>query len=209
MAGPCIMPNADRGRMKPTFFATATEFRTWLEKHHHKAEELWVGLYKKSSGKRSITWPEAVDEVLCFGWIDGKRKGIDDTSYAIRFTPRKPRGIWSAMNLKRIEELAREGRMHPAGLNAFEQRVTDRSRIYSYEQRTAARLDDAQETKFRANRKAWDYFQTAAPSYRKAAIWWVVSAKAEETQLRRLTKLIEDSEHGRTVPPLTPPSKRK
>jgi len=195
--------------MKPTFFATPTEFRAWLEKHHDRAEELWVGFYKKSSGNPSITWPEAVDEVLCFGWIDGKRKGIDDSSYAIRFTPRKPNSIWSAVNLRRVEELAREGRMHPAGLKAFDQRVTDRSRIYSCEQRDAARLDDAQEKLFRANRKAWDYFQTAPPSYRKAAIWWVVSAKAEETRLRRLTKLIDDSERGRTVPPLTRPGKSK
>jgi uncharacterized protein YdeI (YjbR/CyaY-like superfamily) len=203
------MPNVDRGRMKPTFFATPTEFRAWLEKHHDRAEELWVGFYKKSSGNPSITWPEAVDEVLCFGWIDGKRKGIDDSSYAIRFTPRKPNSIWSAVNLRRVEELAREGRMHPPGLKAFDQRVTERSRIYSYEQRDAARLDDAQEKLFRANRKAWDYFQTAPPSYRKAAIWWVVSAKAEETRLRRLTKLIDDSERGRTVPPLTRPGKSK
>jgi len=195
--------------MKPTFFATPTEFRAWLEKHHDRAEELWVGFYKKSSGNPSITWPEAVDEVLCFGWIDGKRKGIDDSSYAIRFTPRKPDSIWSAVNLRRVEELAREGRMHPPGLKAFDQRVTDRSRIYSYEQRDAARLDDAHEKLFRANRKAWDYFQTAPPSYRKAAIWWVVSAKAEETRLRRLTKLIDDSERGRTVPPLTRPGKSK
>lgn len=209
MAGPRNLPNADRGRMKTTFFATPTEFRAWLEKHHDRAEELWVGFYKKSSGNPSITWPEAVDEVLCFGWIDGKRKGIDDSSYAIRFTPRKPNSIWSAVNLRRVEELAREGRMHPPGLKAFDQRVTDRSRIYSYEQRDAARLDDAQEKLFRANRKAWDYFQTAPPSYRKAAIWWVVSAKAEETRLRRLTKLIDDSERGRTVPPLTRPGKSK
>ena len=203
------MLDVDRGRMKPTFFPTPTEFRVWLEKHHDRAEELWVGFYKKSSGNPSITWPEAVDEVLCFGWIDGKRKGIDDSSYAIRFTPRKPNSIWSAVNLRRVEELAREGRMHPPGLKAFDQRVTDRSRIYSYEQRDAARLDDAQEKLFRANRKAWDYFQTAPPSYRKAAIWWVVSAKAEETRLRRLTKLIDDSERGRTVPPLTRPGKSK
>jgi uncharacterized protein YdeI (YjbR/CyaY-like superfamily) len=195
--------------MKPTFFATPTEFRGWLEKHHDEAEELWVGFHKKDSGKPSITWPEAVDEVLCFGWIDGQRKSIDDTSYAIRFTRRKARSIWSAVNLKRVPELAREGRMHTAGRNAFEQRVTERSRIYSYEQRRAAQLEDAHEKRFRANRKAWDFFQAAPPSYRKAAIWWVTSAKAEETKLRRLAKLIDDSEHGRTVPPLTPPSKRK
>ncbi len=195
--------------MKPIFFATPTEFRAWLESHASEAEELWVGFYKKSSGKLSITWPEAVDEVLCFGWIDGQRKGIDDSSYAIRFTRRKPRSIWSAVNLKRVPELEREGRMRPAGLQAFKQRATERSRIYSYEQSKAAHLADADEKEFRANRKAWDFFQTAPPSYRKAAIWWATTAKAGETRLRRLAQLIADSERGRTVPPLTPPSKRK
>jgi len=188
--------------MKPTFFATPSEFRTWLEEHHDTAQELWVGFYKKSSGKPSITWPEAVDEALCFGWIDGVRKGIDDVSYTIRFTPRKPRSIWSAVNVKRASELASLGLMRPAGLKAFEERAEEKSGLYSYEQENAE-LNDAYEQQFRANTKAWDFFQAQTAWYRRAAIWWVISAKKEETRLKRLATLIEDSEHGRTIPPLT------
>ena len=188
--------------IKPTFFATPSEFRAWLEKHHDTTQELWVGFYKTNSGKPSITWPEAVDEMLCFGWIDGVRKGIDDVSYTIRVTPRKPRSTWSAVNIKRVKELTTQGLMRAAGLKAFEQRAEERSEIYAYE-RENARLDDAFEQQFRANTKAWDFFQAQAASYRKAAIWWVGSPKKEETRLKRLATLIEDSEHGRTVPPLT------
>ncbi len=194
---------------EPTFFASPVEFRAWLERHHESARELWVGFYKKGSGRASITWPEAVDEALCFGWIDGVRKGIDEESYANRFTPRKPRSTWSAVNIRRVEELTRAGRMRPAGLRAFEQRSEERSATYSYEQRKEASLEPAQERLFRANRKAWEFFQAQAPWYRRAAIWWVVSAKRQETRNKRLATLIEDSEQGRTVRPLTPPSKRK
>jgi uncharacterized protein YdeI (YjbR/CyaY-like superfamily) len=189
--------------MEPTFFATPSEFRTWLEGHHDDARVLWVGFYKKKSGKPSITWPESVDQALCFGWIDGVRKGIDDVSYAIRFTPRKPRSIWSAVNVKRAKELTRLGLMRPAGLKAFKERTLEKSGLYSYEQRAAAGLDDAHERQFRANKQAWDFFQGQPPSYRKAAIWWVISAKKEETRLKRLAALIDDSAHGRTIPPLT------
>lgn len=189
--------------MKPTFFATPSAFRTWLEEHHHTTQEVWVGFYKKSSGQPSITWPEAVDEALCFGWIDGVRKGIDDASYTIRFTPRKPRSIWSAVNVKRASELAHLGRMRPAGLKAFEERVEEKSGLYAYEQENAAELNDAYEQQFRANTQAWDFFQAQAPWYRRTAIWWVISAKKEETRLKRLATLIEDSEHGRTIAPLT------
>jgi uncharacterized protein YdeI (YjbR/CyaY-like superfamily) len=189
--------------MKPTFFATAPEFRAWLEMRHDGAQELWVGFHKKSSGQASITWPEAVDEALCFGWIDGQRKGISEVDYATRFTPRKPSSIWSAMNVKRVEELREQGRMRAAGLEAFEGRRKDRSGIYSYEQRNATELDETQLRKFRANQKAWDFFQAQAPSYQKAAVWWVISARGEGTKLKRLARLIEDSEHRRTVPPLT------
>ena len=194
--------------MKPIFFTTPSEFRGWLEDNHDSATELWVGFYKKSSGKRGITWPEAVDEALCFGWIDGVRRGIDEVSYANRFTPRKPRSHWSAVNVGRVEELARMGRMRPEGLAAFERRVPEKTGTYSYEQRDAAELGDEYEKLFRANRKAWDFFQNQSPSYRKAAIWWVVSAKREETRLKRLERLIEDSAEARTVPALTRPSKR-
>lgn len=150
-------------------------------------------------------WPEAVDEALCCGWIDGLRKGIDDVSYAIRFTPRKPRSIWSAVNTNRAEELIRLGLMRPAGARAFERREDDRSGVYSYEQKDAAELSDAYEQRFRANTKAWDFFQAQAAWYRRTAIRWVVSAKKEQTQLKRLATLIDDSEQGRTVPPFTRP----
>jgi uncharacterized protein YdeI (YjbR/CyaY-like superfamily) len=189
--------------VKLTFIPAPAEFRQWLEEHHNTTQELWVGFYKTSSGKPSISWPEAVDEALCFGWIDGLRKGIDSVSYTIRFTPRKPRSTWSAVNVKRVNELSRLERMRPAGLKAFEERAEEKSGIYAYEQEKAARLDDAYEQQFRANKKAWDFFQAQAAWYRKTAIWWVISAKKEETRLKRLATLIEDSEHGRTIPPLT------
>lgn len=188
--------------MKPTFFATPSAFRAWLAEYHEDTQELWVGFYKKSSGKPSITWPEAVDEALCVGWIDGLRKGIDDVSYAIRFTPRKPRSIWSAVNVERAKALSSLGLMRRAGLKAFEERIGERSGRYSYEQENAA-LQAAHEEQFRANTNAWDFFQAQAAWYRRTAIWWVISAKREETRLKRLAQLIEDSEHGRTIPPLT------
>ena len=199
----------DEALMKPTFFATPSEFRDWLAEHHDKSQELWVGFYKKGSGRPSITWPEAVDEALCFGWIDGVRKSIDDISYAIRFTPRKPRSIWSAVNFKRATELTNLGLMHPAGLKAFEERTEEKSGIYAYEQKDAATLDAASEQQFRANKPAWDFFQAQPAGYRRTAIWWVISAKKDETRRKRLATLISDSEHGRTIAPLTRRSKTK
>ena len=190
--------------MKPTFFATAGELREWLEKNHAMATELLVGFYKKSSGKPSITWQELVDEELCFGWIDGVRKGIDETSYVNRITPRKSRSTWSAVNIARAKELIRLGRMHAAGVKAFERRADDRSLIYSYEQRKSSSLDPKAERSFRANKTAWAFFRAQAPSYQRAAIWWVISAKREETRQKRLATLIGDSARGRTVGPLTP-----
>lgn len=189
--------------VNPTFFATPAEFRAWLEMHHETERELWVGFYKKGSGKPSITWPESVDEALCFGWIDGLRKSVDDDAYMIRFTPRKTRSVWSAININRVAELTQLGRMHPAGLKAFAERVEDKSVIYSYEQRKQAELDAADEQRFRANQAAWDFFHAQTASYRNTAIWWVVSAKQEATRQSRLARLIEDSEHGRTLPQLT------
>jgi uncharacterized protein YdeI (YjbR/CyaY-like superfamily) len=186
------------------FFAEPSGWRRWLERHHDTATEVWVGLYKKSSGKPSVTWPEAVDQALCFGWIDGVRKSIDATSYKNRFTPRRPGSNWSAVNVRRVQELADLGLMHPAGLKAFEARREDRSGVYSYEQRHLARLEPAYEQKLRASKKAWAYFQASPPSYRTAAIWWIVSAKQEATRLRRLDQLIKHSKEGRPVPPLTP-----
>ena len=190
--------------MQPTFFPIRSEFRAWLERHHDNSQELLVGYYKKGSGKPSMTWPESVDEALCYGWIDGVRKGVDDERYTIRFTPRKPGSIWSAANIKRARELIQLGLMSPAGLKAFEARREDRSAIYSYEQRRPATLDEAYERQFRRNKKAWEFLQSSPPSYQKAAIHWVMTAKQEETRKRRLATLIDDSAHGRTVRPLTP-----
>jgi len=188
--------------MKPVFFATPAKFRDWLEKYHRKRQELWVGFYKKSSGKLSVTWPEAVDEALCFGWIDGLRINIDAASYTIRFTPRKPRSTWSAINIRRAKELQAAGLMSAAGLDAFARRSDDRSAIYSYEQRKSAHLDEDQEKLFRANRDAWDFFQSQIPSYRRSATYWVTSAKKEETRAKRLATLIGCSEQGKAIPPL-------
>jgi uncharacterized protein YdeI (YjbR/CyaY-like superfamily) len=194
------------GPESPVFFATPAAFRAWLEAHHATVRELWVGFYKKATGRPSITWPESVDEALCFGWIDGIRKRIGDSSYMIRFTPRQPRSTWSSVNLGRIEELSRQGRVHPAGLRVYEQRSEARSGIYAYEQRQAAALDAAAEAQFQANAAAWRFFQAQPPSYRRLAIWWVVSAKREATRQKRLTTLIDDSAHGRPIAPLTRPS---
>ena len=193
--------------MKPTFFPSPPDWRAWLEEHHDKHQELWVGFCKRSSGKPSITWPEAVDGALCFGWIDGVRKSLDESCYVIRFTPRRPRSIWSAVNIKRVGELNDLGLMRPAGLQAFERRTGNRSEIYAYEQRKAAKLSGVYEKKFRANKKAWQFFQAQPPWYRRTSSWWVISAKKEETRLKRLTRLIEDSEQGRTIRQLTRPSR--
>ena len=195
--------------MEPTFFSTPAKFRAWLRKHHDSAPELLVGFYKKGSGKPSITWPEAVDQALCFGWIDGVRRSLDDERYLNRFTPRRPRSNWSAVNIKRANELIDLGLMQPAGLKAFEARTEDRSAVYSYEQRHSIELDPAFERRLRRNKKAWEYFRTKSPSYRTTAVYWVMSAKKQETRERRLARLIEDSAHGRTVPPLTPPPKKR
>ena len=191
--------------MKPIFFPSPAAWRAWLEEHHAETEELWVGFYKKSSGKPSITWPESVDGALCFGWIDGVRKSVDEISYVIRFTPRRARSIWSAVNIKRLGELTKQELMHPAGLKAFERRTGNRSEIYSYEQRKGAKLSAAYEKQFRANKKAWDFFRAQPPSYQRTANWWVISAKKEETRSRRLARLIKDSEQQRSIRPLTRP----
>ena len=189
--------------MEPTTFERPQDFRAWLEQHHDSEPEVWVGYYRKGSGKPSMTWPESVDEALCFGWIDGIRKSIDAEAYMIRFTPRRARSIWSAVNIGRVAALTEEGRMRPSGLEAFEARREDRSGIYSYEQRDEAKLDPTHEKRFRAKKKAWAAFEAMPKSYRQAAIRWVMTAKKEETRERRLATLMEDSAAGRTVPPLT------
>ena len=181
------------------FFARPADFRKWLEEHHRNAQELWVGFYKKESGRPSITWPQSVDEALCVGWIDGIRKRLDDDSYVIRFTPRKPQSTWSAVNIARVAALKREGRMRPAGLSAFERRRDDKSAIYAYEQRKTAMFDEAGERLFRANAKAWQFFQAQPPWYRRTATYKVISAKREETRQKRLAQLIADSAAGRRL----------
>jgi uncharacterized protein YdeI (YjbR/CyaY-like superfamily) len=188
---------------KPHFFPSLSAWRAWLEEHHAESKELWVGLYKKNSGRPSITWPEAVDGALCYGWIDGLRKSVDATSYKIRFTPRKPRSIWSAVNLKRASELSTMGSMQAAGLLAFQKRKGKRSEIYSYEQRKVAKLPAAYEKEFRAHPAAWKFFRAQAPWYQRTTIWWIISAKKEETRFKRLAALIEDSEHQRSIPAMT------
>jgi uncharacterized protein YdeI (YjbR/CyaY-like superfamily) len=188
--------------MKPHFFESPADFRKWLAKNHASASELLVGFYKKDSGKPSITWPESVDQALCFGWIDGVRRRIDDVSYSIRFTPRKKTSTWSAVNIARVAELTKLGLMQPAGLRAFEHRREDKSAIYAYENAVRT-LDAADEKKFRANKKAWEFFNAQPPGYRRLCIYWVTSAKKEETRARRLATLIDDSAAGRRLGALT------
>jgi len=183
---------------KPTFFPTPGDLRRWLEENHLKAAELWVGFHKKGTGRPSITWPEAVDEALCFGWIDGVRYRVDEISYRIRFTPRKPKSIWSNVNVKRVAALKKLGRMAPAGLAAFAKADPKKSGIYAYE-RSHATLGAAYEKNFKANKKAWAFFKAQAPWYQRTLTYWVVSAKREETRRRRLAALIADSEAGRRL----------
>lgn len=195
--------------MKPEFFETPARFRRWLETHHAKRHELWVGFHKKGSGRRSITWPESVDEALCFGWIDGLRRSLGEESYTIRFTPRKTTSTWSAVNIRRMAELMRDGRVASAGRRAFEARSEKKSGIYSYEQREKARLDKASEREFRANAAAWRHFRARAPWYRRTATWWVVSAKKAETRRKRLETLIECSSREEAIPSLRREGKSK
>ena len=179
--------------MTPRFFKTPAAFRKWLAANHAKSKELWVGFYKKSSGKPSITWPESVDQALCFGWIDGVRKSLDGESYVIRFSPRKPNSIWSAVNIRNVERLIKEQRMQPPGMRAFEARQEFRSGIYAYEQRSPELIEPYSST-LKRNKAAWKFFSDQPPGYRKVMNWWVVSAKREETRLDRLAKLIKASE---------------
>jgi uncharacterized protein YdeI (YjbR/CyaY-like superfamily) len=185
--------------MKPTFFPTPAAWRAWLEKHHDKHTELLVGFYKRESGIPSITWPESVDAALCFGWIDGVRRRIDDVSYSIRFTPRKSTSIWSAVNIKRVGELVEQKLMHPTGLRAFSLRTESRSRIYAFEQEQVEFAEE-QERQFKANRAAWAFFQRQPASYRRVQTWRAISAKREETRQKRLVNLIAASERGERLP---------
>lgn len=181
--------------MTPAFFPTQADFRTWLAENHDKKTELIVGFYKVGSAKPSMTWSQSVDEALCFGWIDGVRRSIDADSYCIRFTPRKSGSIWSAVNIEKIDELTRQGLIRPAGMAAFTKRKEHKSKIYAYERQQVS-LSDEFEAMFKANEAAWAFFQKQAPSYRKIAINWVMSAKQAETVSKRLNELISDSAQG-------------
>jgi uncharacterized protein YdeI (YjbR/CyaY-like superfamily) len=195
--------------IEPMFFATPAMFRAWLEAHHQTEKELLVGFYKKGSGRPSITWPESVDEALCFGWIDGVRRNFGEDAYTIRFTPRKPTSIWSAINVDKVAQLTKLGKMRPAGVRAFAARTAERTGVYSFERSEAAKLTPAQDKALRANREAAAFFDAQAPWYRRAAIHWVITAKQEGTRERRLGQLIADSAAGRTIAPLTRPGKAK
>ena len=182
-----------------TFFETADEFVDWLEKHSAVKLELVVGFHKRGTGRGSMTWLQSVDAALCFGWIDGVRKRIDEHTYQIRFTPRKPQSIWSAINVERVRVLDAEGRMRAAGLKAFSHRREGRSKIYSYEQKQAAKLPPAFEARFRKARAAWKFFEAQPPGYRHQMIWRILSAKQAPTRERRLALLIEASQEKRRL----------
>lgn len=184
---------------KPVFFATPGRFRQWLGKNHERAVELWVGYYRKDSDRPSLTWPESVDEALCFGWIDGIRKKVDDESYKIRFTPRRPKSTWSAVNIARIAVLMREAWVQPAGVAAFSRREESNSRKYSFENRESAKLTEADEREFRRDLAAWEFFQRQPAGYRRLTAWWVISAKRPETRRARLQRLIETSRARRRI----------
>lgn len=186
---------------KPVFFATQSELREWFEKHHQTESEVWIGYYKKATGIPSIDWSQSVDEAICFGWIDGLRRSIDEASYKIRFTPRNPKSHWSAVNLAKVEKLIEQDMMKPAGLEVYYQRDKKKSRQASYE-REHVELDKGYEQKIRQNKTAWIFYENLAPSYKQASIHWIMSAKKEETRIRRLDILIQSCEAGQKIPPL-------
>jgi len=202
------MPRRPEARPRIEFFETPAAFGRWLRRHHAGAAELWVGYYKKGTGRSSLTWPESVREALRFGWIDGLRKSIDAESYRIRFTPRRPTSNWSAVNIRMARELIAEGRMEAAGLAAFEARREDRSRVYSYEQGDS-KAEERVEVELRRNRAAWAFFRSQPPWYRRTSARWVVSAKRDDTRRRRLATLIADSAAARTIGALTRSKARK
>lgn len=180
--------------MTPRFFESQAQFREWLEAHHGTAE-LWIGFWKAKSGKAGLTYEQAVEEALCFGWIDGLVKGVDELSYMQRFTPRKPRSIWSAINIGKVEGLKKAGRMAAPGLAAYESRDPSRAGLYSFENRHVT-FDAAFEKRFRAKARAWKFFEAQPPGYKRVAAFWVMSAKKQETRERRFDKLLEDSARG-------------
>jgi uncharacterized protein YdeI (YjbR/CyaY-like superfamily) len=180
------------------FFATSAHLRRWFEQNHETVQELWVGFHRKDSGRPSVTWPESVDEALCVGWIDGIRKRIDEESYKIRFTPRRAGSIWSAINVRRVAVLEKEGRMRPAGRGAFSKKRENKSGIYSYEQRPAE-LPEPYRSTLAADRRAAEFLAAQSPSYRKLMTWFILSAKREDTRLARLEKLVAACHAGRRL----------
>lgn len=183
------------------FFSTADEFGLWLDQHHHKLTEQWIGFYKVKSGIPSMTWSESVDQALCYGWIDGLRKTIDETSYKIRFTPRKPKSHWSTVNLEKMKHLLAADLVTPAGLAIYEQRDKKNAQRASFEQKDV-KLPKDYEAQLKANEPAWVFFNELPPSTKKPTIWWVISAKQEATRQRRLKQLIACSANGERIPPL-------
>lgn len=189
---------------KPKFFPSPSEFRDWLLENHESETELLVGFFKTSSGKPSMTWSQSVDEALCFGWIDAVRRSLSEEAYTIRFTRRKPKSIWSAINVAKVEQLTAQGKMYPAGERAFAARSPERTGVYSFERKQPAQLAAAEDQTFRRNKRAWGFFESQAPSYRRAALHWVISAKRPETRSRRLDALIADSAAAKRLDHLTP-----
>lgn len=188
--------------IKPVFFKNCDELRNWLSENHDKTLELWLGYYKKKSKKFNYSWSDTVDELLCYGWIDGLRKSIDEERYMIRITPRKPSSIWSRVNIEKIEKLIAENRMQPSGMAAWHRKKDSKSQIYAFEQNTIV-LDKLFENAFKKNKRAYQFFNELAPSTKRQCIWWVMSAKKEETKLRRLDKLIYHSDKEEKIPQLT------
>ena len=184
--------------MKIKYFKSASGFRRWLEVNHARVSEIWVGFFKKDSGKGGLTYAEAVDEALCFGWIDGLKKRVDELSYTHRLSPRKPRSNWSRINILHAERLKKAGRMTPAGLEAYAAREPERSGVYSFEN-APRKLAAADEKQFKSDITAWEFFQRQPPGYQRLAIWWMVSAKKPETRARRLSHLIAESRNARRI----------
>jgi len=192
--------------MKPRFFSSPEKFREWLEQNHDSATELLLGFHKKSSGKKSVTYSEALDEALCYGWIDGVRKNLDETSYTIRFTPRKPRSIWSNVNVKHVERLTKERRMRPAGIEAYARRDPKRTGIYAFENRPRE-FSPELEKAFRKNKTAWSFFEKQPPGYKRVIVFWVMEAKKEETRIKRFKQLVDLCEQGLRLGLLQPKKK--
>lgn len=193
---------------KAKFFRNAAELRKWLKKNHPSAVELFVGYYKKHTKKYNYSWAETVDEALCYGWIDGIRKRIDDDRYMIRFTPRRPHSNWSEVNIKRVAELTELGFMQPAGLAAFDARDVEKSKQQAKQRKQLQQLDSEYEASFRKSKQAWTFFESQPPSYRRLSIVWIMSAKRPETRMKRLNTLIDDSKQARRVTVVSPGTRK-